>query len=828
MFCFEVNAQNFALHFDGQDDEVILGNSTLFDIGTSYTLEAWINATEWRQEQWQGSILGKDTPNNGDQGYAFRCGKEGTLSFVMSVNGNWTEAATGPIMDEGIWNHVAAVIDDGEIRLYVNGSEEASVGYNGTPSMTQFANLKIGASAEFPGRIFHGAIDEVRLWNVARTEQELNEFKSETLNGDETGLISYYEFNEGTGVSLGNKVGSAPTGSLTNMTEESWIGGVAISAIDVGVTDIVNPDVVSIYNRPVRVGVNLKNFGTEDIKDVKLRLMLDGNEIHQETIAESIEAGTTDYYLFKKAIDFTQLDEQSISVISEHPDDANTANNSATLQFEKQANSNLVSIFDRRQHNFGNAGQTQFKAVNLPEDLQIYEQILMHISLECPAGGCDPWDQPANIFLVKDGEEYELGRYITPYGIACGNWTVDVTDFKSLLGGASVFKSYIQVWGANGWLLNLDIELIEGAANVSYNKVGKLWENQYLVYGDPGISHNLPVLAHDIDLNTESSHLRMTISGHGQANTDNAAEFSPKTHEIVANNFTVNEHYLWKNDCAQNSCSNQAGNWEFNRAGWCPGEAVDPYIYNLTSHFNPGATGFLDYKLQNYVNLLNTGYNGTSHTEPHYRIASYIIENSPTRYETYQNLNLTEIVLSIDSTSSPLSFGPVSLRLLNEGSEIIENPKVRYFVNGILVSEELAESSITPGQTLHYDFKTNFDFIENVAYNIVANIQTSDDNPNDDYHHIMLEGSLTKVDALNLDHLIDVFPNPSYGSFNLKVDPSISVAEMAVYNSNGQMVRYNNSGLISDQIRLEAQGLYMLVLRDVQGNVYREKVVVLR
>lgn len=150
----QLNAQNFALHFDGQDDEVVLGNSTLFDIETSYTLEAWINATEWRQEQWQGSILGKDTPNNGDQGYAFRCGKEGTLSFVMSVNGNWTEAATGPIMDVGVWNHVAAVIDDGEIRLYVNGSEEASVGYNGTPSMTQFANLKIGHLLNFQAEFF--------------------------------------------------------------------------------------------------------------------------------------------------------------------------------------------------------------------------------------------------------------------------------------------------------------------------------------------------------------------------------------------------------------------------------------------------------------------------------------------------------------------------------------------------------------------------------------------------------------------------------------------------------------------------------------------------
>ena len=50
---------------------------------------------------------------------------------------------------------------------------------------------------------------------------------------------------------------------------------------------------------------------------------------------------------------------------------------------------------------------------------------------DCPAGGCDPWDRKANIQIKQFDEWFEIGRYVTPYGIGC-SWVFDVTDYRSI------------------------------------------------------------------------------------------------------------------------------------------------------------------------------------------------------------------------------------------------------------------------------------------------------------------------------------------------------------------------------------------------------------
>lgn len=42
-----------------------------------------------------------------------------------------------------------------------------------------------------------GFIDEVRIWETSRTEEEINRFMVKVLNGDEDGLNAHYSFNDG-------------------------------------------------------------------------------------------------------------------------------------------------------------------------------------------------------------------------------------------------------------------------------------------------------------------------------------------------------------------------------------------------------------------------------------------------------------------------------------------------------------------------------------------------------------------------------------------------------------------------------------------------------
>jgi hypothetical protein len=184
-----------ALNFDGTDDYVDCGNNTSVQItGTAFTLEAWIKADTWASEVWNGTIICKESPGTG---YFLRCGDEGLLNvgFGDGSNGHETTTSTG-LMVANRWYHIAGIYDGTTLKLYINGAEVASENYTQSVG-NNGENLLIGQSPYFSGRFFDGTIDEVRVWNIARTQTEIHDNMYNELNGDETGLVAYYSFDQG-------------------------------------------------------------------------------------------------------------------------------------------------------------------------------------------------------------------------------------------------------------------------------------------------------------------------------------------------------------------------------------------------------------------------------------------------------------------------------------------------------------------------------------------------------------------------------------------------------------------------------------------------------
>ena len=87
---FLCQGQNSALRFDGLSEKLTIPDKAEFSIDQEFTIEAWIYANEWKSLSWQGSLVCTDRQGP-DSGYAFRCGENGTLSFVMSVDGVWND-----------------------------------------------------------------------------------------------------------------------------------------------------------------------------------------------------------------------------------------------------------------------------------------------------------------------------------------------------------------------------------------------------------------------------------------------------------------------------------------------------------------------------------------------------------------------------------------------------------------------------------------------------------------------------------------------------------------------------------------------------------------
>ncbi len=116
----------------------------------------------------------------------------------INNNGVWDDAEPWVDINDEVtnseWHHVAVVNTGGWFQMYVDGLPSGSKVYM-APNLHP-GDVFIGA--DNAGRRFVGYIDEVRVWNVARTTQQMKRYYELSLKGDESGLIGYWKFDENT------------------------------------------------------------------------------------------------------------------------------------------------------------------------------------------------------------------------------------------------------------------------------------------------------------------------------------------------------------------------------------------------------------------------------------------------------------------------------------------------------------------------------------------------------------------------------------------------------------------------------------------------------
>lgn len=224
------------LDFDGANDVVNCGtslNATLDPLNT-ITVEAWVKPST---NTGLGVIIGNYANSNqssmqfllrrDNNNYAFWVsGNPGVFNVV-----NATNAVT-----INTWQHVAGVWNGSDLKIYVNGvlmgttTGVTESSFATTTNTTMIGNNQAGTGAER----FTGSIDEVRIWNFARTIEQINGSKNCELQGSQSGLIAYYNFNQG--IDAGNNAGvttlnavTGPNGTLTNFTlngtSSNWLAG---------------------------------------------------------------------------------------------------------------------------------------------------------------------------------------------------------------------------------------------------------------------------------------------------------------------------------------------------------------------------------------------------------------------------------------------------------------------------------------------------------------------------------------------------------------------------------------------------------------------------
>lgn len=228
------------LDFDGINDYVNCGNAPAVQIsGNAITLEARVKFKSFAGSFNDGSIINKEQ-NSPDYGYMLRAGSSGIVNFNLG-NGWWNELSSPSYsVTTGVWHHIAATYDGSTMKIYVDGVLVASQVRANIYFSSTNQNLMIGSWSNI-GRYLNAAVDEVRVWNVSRTAAEIQHYMNCELSNptSQTGLVAYYQFNQGIDsadntalTTLADSSATAYTATLNNFTlngtTSNWLSGSSV------------------------------------------------------------------------------------------------------------------------------------------------------------------------------------------------------------------------------------------------------------------------------------------------------------------------------------------------------------------------------------------------------------------------------------------------------------------------------------------------------------------------------------------------------------------------------------------------------------------------
>jgi hypothetical protein len=194
-----------ALDFDGTDDYVNMGNNNRYDFtsedfSVSFYAKAAVSQGSnkriiargnYQQDGWE--IF------NSDGGVSLRTYQSGTHQTTSAL-----------YTDDGNWHHIEVVRNGSSVSIYIDGIYSNSSSATHSNPTSSADNLEIGYNTDQPGYKYTGLIDEIKIYNYARTaDQILTEYKS-------GGPIAHYKFDEGYGTTAYDETDNSYDGTLTS------------------------------------------------------------------------------------------------------------------------------------------------------------------------------------------------------------------------------------------------------------------------------------------------------------------------------------------------------------------------------------------------------------------------------------------------------------------------------------------------------------------------------------------------------------------------------------------------------------------------------------
>jgi uncharacterized protein YjbI with pentapeptide repeats len=236
-----ITTPSTVLLFDGTNDAVNVGipawtYSTQFR--TTMTVECWFRTSDTNNQKGSATLVARyNTPPSTSQFLLGVGGTAGVTFALTNTSGTWFQVTSPSTYKDTLWHHAAATYDSntGISSVYVDGilvnsGTNANYGLlsNNTTTRLTLGSDDAGISPNNQtDRQFRGSLSDVRIWNVVRSAADISNNYRRRLIGNETGLLGYWELNQGYGSGWGSYTvaldytNNRAHGTLTNFASPS-------------------------------------------------------------------------------------------------------------------------------------------------------------------------------------------------------------------------------------------------------------------------------------------------------------------------------------------------------------------------------------------------------------------------------------------------------------------------------------------------------------------------------------------------------------------------------------------------------------------------------
>jgi hypothetical protein len=247
--CAQAPGPGSALSLDGTNGYVQVPNGTWFN--GNFTIEGWVFARSYNS--WSRLL---DFANGDYTNGVYLALSSGTNGFpTMGVlNSSSSPLVTsGSVLPLNQWVHLACTFSNGIGTIYMNGVLVGS-GPQNTPPPVIRTNNYMGRSSFAMDGYANAVFDEVRIWNVARTQGQIQGWMHRSLVGNEPGLAGYWRFDEGSGANTADSTGGSAPASLAGRS--SWTNSTVPMIAGAGSAVSFNSALGQFVNVPHQAALN--------------------------------------------------------------------------------------------------------------------------------------------------------------------------------------------------------------------------------------------------------------------------------------------------------------------------------------------------------------------------------------------------------------------------------------------------------------------------------------------------------------------------------------------------------------------------------------------